>query len=116
MWEGIEKFAWDQEGNIVDIYVTMEGVESLPKENVRVMIDDWSVEARVVGLGGKEKKHLFRIEKLFARIIPEQSVRPSPRPDEWRSHWGFPRSVRKQGKAEGDSTRIGGTLAGKGND
>jgi len=66
----------------VDIYVTIEGVHDLPKENVRVLIDDWSVEARMKGLGGEGKKHLFRIDRLHAKIIPEQSVRHSPRPDD----------------------------------
>lgn len=75
-WEGIERYAWDQEGNIVELFVTLDGVEGLPKESVGAMITEWGVELRAKGLEGKN--WLFKIDKLNAKIRPDQSVIPGP--------------------------------------
>ncbi|CAO2842184.1 unnamed protein product [Amaranthus hypochondriacus] len=64
----LPSFSWDQDGDKVKIYLSLEGVQ---EENVEKNINSMSIELKFHNVKGKNYK--FAIPKLNKEIVPEQS-------------------------------------------
>ncbi|XP_065180784.1 calcyclin-binding protein-like [Sycon ciliatum] len=67
----IKSYGWDQESNSVKIYVTLDGVGGLPKEQVQVTFAKESFSLLVENLNGKN--HTLAVT-LGDEIVPEKST------------------------------------------
>ena len=54
-FETIAKFGWDQEGKKVKVYITsgIDGVGSIPKDNISCEFEDTSFDLKIQDLNGK---------------------------------------------------------------
>ncbi|XP_059482415.1 calcyclin-binding protein [Neocloeon triangulifer] len=62
----LQNYAWDQSDNLVKIFVSLNGVEALPEENISVTNDERSMELRVIGLENKD--YMLKIVNLLKPI------------------------------------------------
>lgn len=69
--KNISSYGWDQSDKFVKIYITLPGVESLPKEKVTSKFTKNSVEIVAHELDGKN--HQLKILKLCHNIVVEES-------------------------------------------
>ncbi|XP_014214376.1 calcyclin-binding protein [Copidosoma floridanum] len=67
----LNNYAWDQSDNFVKLYVTLNKVESLPKEAVYCKFSDRSMELHVTGL--ENKNYILPINNLCEAIDTEKS-------------------------------------------
>ncbi|CAD8158713.1 unnamed protein product [Paramecium pentaurelia] len=65
-YQGITKYAWDQEGNKVKVFLNLEGIGQLPKENINSQFTSNSVDVKVKGYKGLN--HRFSIKKTFDEL------------------------------------------------
>lgn len=69
--KAITQYGWDQSDKFVKIYITLPGVETLPKEKITSMFTSQSVNVVVHELDGKN--HQFKIIKLCHNIVAGES-------------------------------------------
>ncbi|XP_046330903.1 calcyclin-binding protein-like [Haliotis rufescens] len=69
--EPIKKYAWDQSDKFMKLYVTLDGVQGIPAENVTSTFTNRSVKLVVKGLN--KKNHELFIARLCEEITPETS-------------------------------------------
>lgn len=67
----IESYGWDQNDKTVKIYVTLEGIEKVPKENIQLEVKLDSFEFKVSNMDGKN--YSLSITKLLEEIDPALS-------------------------------------------
>ncbi|CAD8145634.1 unnamed protein product [Paramecium octaurelia] len=66
IYQGITKYAWDQEGNKVKVFLNLEGIGQLPKENISSQFTSTTVDVKVKGFKGLN--HRFSIKKTFDEL------------------------------------------------
>ncbi|XP_067661942.1 calcyclin-binding protein-like [Haliotis asinina] len=69
--EQIKKYAWDQSDKFMKLYVTLDGVQGIPAENITSTFTDRSVRLVVKGLNNKN--HELFIARLCEEITPDNS-------------------------------------------
>ncbi|XP_068122604.1 calcyclin-binding protein [Hyperolius riggenbachi] len=69
----IHNYGWDQSDKFVKIYITLNGVQNVPAENVQVQFTDRSFDLLVKDLNGKN--HAMTVNNLLKSISPENSSR-----------------------------------------
>lgn len=69
--KAITQYGWDQSDKFVKIYITLPGVETLPKEKITSTFTSQSVNLTVHELDGKN--HQFKIVKLCHNIVADES-------------------------------------------
>ncbi|CAD8060429.1 unnamed protein product [Paramecium primaurelia] len=62
-YQGITKYAWDQEGNKIKIIISMDGIGQLPKENIISSFSTHSVDVKILNYKGINQR--FGIKKTF---------------------------------------------------
>lgn len=67
----ITQYGWDQSDKFVKIYITLPGVEALPKEKITSTFTSHSVDVVFHELDGKN--HQFKIVRLCHNIVPDES-------------------------------------------
>lgn len=70
VYEALNKFGWDQEGNTVKIYVTsgIDGIGKHDKNNIDCEFNDQSVDLRILSFNGKNLR--LKIAPLNGLIDP----------------------------------------------
>ncbi|CAD8076179.1 unnamed protein product [Paramecium sonneborni] len=63
LYQGITKYAWDQEGNKIKIIISLEGIGQLPKENIISSFSINSVDVKIQNYKGINQR--FGIKKTF---------------------------------------------------
>ncbi|CAD8070212.1 unnamed protein product [Paramecium sonneborni] len=66
LYQGITKYAWDQEGNKVKVFLNLEGIGQLPKENITTQFTSNSVDVKIKGFKGLNQR--FSIKKTFDEL------------------------------------------------
>ncbi|CAK77766.1 unnamed protein product (macronuclear) [Paramecium tetraurelia] len=66
IYQGITKYAWDQEGNKVKVFLNLEGIGQFPKENITSFFAPNSVDVKIKGYKGLN--HRFSIKKTFDEL------------------------------------------------
>ena len=77
-WTSVPRTAWTQEGRDVDVYIFLDGVGNVHKDDVSVQISELSVDVRVSNLNGTN--YVYHLPRLYDKIVPSDSfwkVRPS---------------------------------------
>ena len=77
-WTSVPRTAWTQEGRDVDVYIFLDGVGNVHKDDVSVQISELSVDVRVSNLNGTN--YVYHLPRLYDKIVPCDSfwkVRPS---------------------------------------
>ncbi|XP_075038274.1 calcyclin-binding protein [Mixophyes fleayi] len=69
----INNYGWDQSDKFVKIYITLNGVQHIPAENVQIQFTERSFELLVKDLNGKN--HTMIVNNLLKPISPENSSR-----------------------------------------
>ncbi|KAM9326949.1 calcyclin-binding protein [Gastrophryne carolinensis] len=69
----ISNYGWDQSDKFVKIYITLNGVQNIPADNVQVQFTERSFELLVKNLNGKN--HTMTVNNLLKPICPENSSR-----------------------------------------
>uniref|UniRef100_A0A8C5PRD3 Calcyclin-binding protein n=1 Tax=Leptobrachium leishanense TaxID=445787 RepID=A0A8C5PRD3_9ANUR len=69
----INNYGWDQSDKFVKIYITLNGVQHVPADNVEVQFKERSFELLVKNLNGKN--HSMTLNNLLKPISPENSLR-----------------------------------------
>ena len=61
VFETIQKFGWDDEGKKVKIYITsgIDGVGSIPADNISCEFEDQSLDLKIQDLNGKNYRLRF---------------------------------------------------------
>nr|XP_006818998.1 PREDICTED: calcyclin-binding protein-like [Saccoglossus kowalevskii] len=67
----ITSYGWDQSDKFMKLYITLKGIETLPKDNCLVQFGEESVTICVSNLNGKN--HELIIKTLLNPIIPSDS-------------------------------------------
>ncbi|CAD8166229.1 unnamed protein product [Paramecium octaurelia] len=62
-YQGITKYAWDQEGNKIKIIISLDGIGQLPKENIMSSFSTQSVDVKILNYKGINQR--FGIKKTF---------------------------------------------------
>ncbi|CAD8058503.1 unnamed protein product [Paramecium primaurelia] len=65
-YQGITKYAWDQEGNKVKVFLNLEGIGQLPKEDIISSFTSNSVDIKIKGYKGVNQR--FSIRKTFDEL------------------------------------------------
>ncbi|CAD8074762.1 unnamed protein product [Paramecium sonneborni] len=66
LYQGITKYAWDQEGNKVKVFLNLEGIGQHPKENITSQFTSNSVDVKIKGFKGLNQR--FSIKKTFDEL------------------------------------------------
>ncbi|KAM3142067.1 hypothetical protein pb186bvf_005721 [Paramecium bursaria] len=76
LYNAITKYAWDQEGKKVKIIFSLEGIGSIPKENIISQFNDESVDLKIKDY--KNQNLRFGVKRLNQKIkVPECSFKVS---------------------------------------
>lgn len=67
----LSTYAWEDSGKVVKIYVTLDGVQTLPEENVTVDFTATSFLMKALGLNGKNYE--LHVKNLLFLIRPDES-------------------------------------------
>ena len=67
----ITSYAWDQSPKFVKIYITLQDVESLPKERISAKFTSKTLDLSVLGLNGKN--YHLQMVNLLHPIVPDES-------------------------------------------
>merc|ERR1712183_1120619 len=71
VFDPIEKYAWDQEGNFVKLYVSLDNIGSIDKSNITCTFEERGFNLAIVGY---QKKNLrLHFTNLQGDIVPESS-------------------------------------------
>jgi len=68
----INKYAWEQDNNYIKIYMDLDGIGEVPKENVEVKFGVNSFEMKAHGVGGKNWR--FSLSDLAKKIDGNNST------------------------------------------
>ncbi|EDV21079.1 uncharacterized protein TRIADDRAFT_30752, partial [Trichoplax adhaerens] len=63
---------WDQSDKFVKLYISLSGINALPKEQINVTFTSSSISLSVVNFNNKN--YALNIKGLFAKIVPESST------------------------------------------
>jgi len=62
----ITNYSWDQEGKNVKIYLSLQDIGKVSKDNFKFEITDQSVDLKIIGY--QNKNHRFSVKKLSGTI------------------------------------------------
>lgn len=69
----INNYGWDQSDKFVKIYITLNGIQNIPADNVQVQFTERSFDLLVKDLNGKN--HAMTVNNLLKPISPDNSSR-----------------------------------------
>ncbi|XP_069835619.1 calcyclin-binding protein [Dendropsophus ebraccatus] len=69
----ISNYGWDQSDKFVKIYITLNGVQNIPADNVQIQFTERSFDLLVKDLNGKN--HAMTVNNLLKPISPDSSSR-----------------------------------------